>query len=124
MQLGHIACQIASKGMGMRVIGVDAASKRDLVLDSGAEIFIDHLQGQGDEVVKAATNGLGAQAVLVLAAANSAYASGMSMLKFGGSLVCVGMPDGALEPIATAFPQHMVGRTSRMLQQVVWLTSF
>jgi propanol-preferring alcohol dehydrogenase len=31
--------------MGMRVIGIDSASKRDLVLDSGAELFIDHLQG-------------------------------------------------------------------------------
>jgi propanol-preferring alcohol dehydrogenase len=109
VQLGHIACQIASRGMGMRVIGIDSASKRDLVLDSGAELFIDHLQGQEDEKVKAATDGLGAQAVLVLTAANLAYASGMSMLRFGGSLVCVGVPDGALEPIATAFPQHMVG---------------
>jgi propanol-preferring alcohol dehydrogenase len=44
-----------------------------------------------------------------LTAANLAYASGMSMLRFGGSLVCVGVPDGTLEPIATAFPQHMVG---------------
>lgn len=95
--------------MGMRVIGVDSASKRDLVLDSGAKIFIDHVQGHEEEVVKAATDGLGAQAVWVLTAANSAYASGMSMLRFGGALVCVGMPDGALEPIATAYPQHMVG---------------
>ena len=71
----------------MRVIGVDSASKRDLVLDSGAELFIDHLQGHEDELVKAATDGLGAQAVLVLTAANSAYASGMSMLRFGGEKV-------------------------------------
>jgi propanol-preferring alcohol dehydrogenase len=117
VQLGHIACQIASRGMGMRVIGVDSASKRDLVLDSGAELFIDHLQGHEDELVKAATDGLGAQAVLVLTAANSAYASGMSMLRFGGALVCVGMPDGALKPIATAYPQHMVGYTLRMLRR-------
>lgn len=98
--------------MGMRVIGVDSASKRDLVLDSGAEIFIDHLQGNEDEAVNAATDGLGAQAVLVLTAVNSAYACGTSMLIFGGSLVCVGMPDGVLKPIETAYPQHMVRSSS------------
>lgn len=69
----------------MRVIGIDSSGKRDLVVGSGAEVFIDHLQEKEDEAVKAATDGLGAQAVLVLTAANSAYARCMSMLRFGGS---------------------------------------
>nr|POE89288.1 alcohol dehydrogenase 2 [Quercus suber] len=72
--LGHLACQIASRGMGMRVIGIDAGSKKDLVLASGAEVFIDHTQGTAEDEVKKVTGGLGAKAVLVLTAANGAYA--------------------------------------------------
>lgn len=72
--LGHLACQIASRGMGMRVIGIDAGNKKDIVVASGAEVFIDHTEGNAEEEVKKATGGLGAQAVLVLTAANGAYA--------------------------------------------------
>ncbi|KAK3669428.1 hypothetical protein LTR78_010688 [Recurvomyces mirabilis] len=113
--LGHLATQIASRGMGMRVIGIDHGSKEDIAKESGAEIFIDHTKGNADEEVKKATGGLGAQAVLVLTAANAAYASGMGMLKFGGTLVCVGLPEGDLQPIATAFPQVMVAKAQRIV---------
>lgn len=58
----------------MRVIAIDAGSKRDIALECGAELFIDHTQGKAEEEVKKATGGLGAQAVLVLTAANAAYA--------------------------------------------------
>lgn len=71
---GHLATQIASRGMGMRVIGIDAGSKEDLVKECGAEVFIDHTKGNAEEEVKKATGGLGAQAVLVLTASNAAYA--------------------------------------------------
>ncbi|KAK1090707.1 hypothetical protein LTR48_007772 [Friedmanniomyces endolithicus] len=72
--LGHLATQIASRGMSMRVIGIDAGSKEDLVKECGAEVFIDHTKGNAEEEVKKATGGLGAQAVLVLTASNAAYA--------------------------------------------------
>lgn len=61
--------------MGMRVIGVDHPSKKELVLNSGAEHFIDHTTSKDVGAdVKALTGGLGAEAVLVLTAANPAYA--------------------------------------------------
>lgn len=71
---GHLACQIAQRSLGLRVIGVDHPSKRDLVLSSGAEHFIDHTTSKdiGAEV-QALTEGYGAHAVLVLTAANPAY---------------------------------------------------
>lgn len=73
--LGHLAVQIAARGMGLRVIGVDQGSKKDLVMKSGAEHFIDHTSSKSvAEDVKALTGGLGAHAVLVLTAANGAYA--------------------------------------------------
>jgi alcohol dehydrogenase, propanol-preferring len=100
--LGHLACQIASRGLGLRVIGVDHGSKKDIATECGAEVFIDHTEGKVEEEVKKVTGGLGAQAVLVLTAANAAYASGMGLLKFGGTLVCVGLPEGELKAIATA----------------------
>lgn len=73
--LGHLACQMAARGMGMRIIGIDHPSKKDLILKSGAEHFIDHTTSKDVGAdVKALTGGLGAEAVLVLTAANAAYA--------------------------------------------------
>ncbi|KAI9696916.1 MAG: hypothetical protein M1820_007991 [Bogoriella megaspora] len=106
--LGHIAVQLASRGMALRVIGVDHGSKKQLVLDSGAEHFIDHTEGKVEEEVKRVTGGFGAHAVLVLTAANGAYASATDLLRFGGRLVCVGLPEGDLKAIAGAFPQIMI----------------
>lgn len=73
--LGHLAVQIASKGMGLRVIGIDQGNKKDIIMDSGAEHFIDHTASKSvQDEVNAVTGGLGAHAVLVLTAANGAYA--------------------------------------------------
>ncbi|EMC96853.1 hypothetical protein BAUCODRAFT_491924 [Baudoinia panamericana UAMH 10762] len=113
--LGHLATQIASRGMGMRVIGIDAGSKKDIAMDCGAEHFIDHTQGNAEEEVKRITGGLGAQAVLVLTAANAAYGMAMTLLKFGGTLVCVGLPEGELKPIATAYPQMLVAKAQKIV---------
>lgn len=107
--LGHLACQIASRSMGLRVIGIDAGSKKSVALESGAEHFIDHTAPGGAEAeVTKLTGGLGAQAVIVCTAANAAYASAIGMLKFGGCLVCVGLPEGELKAIAGASPTAMV----------------
>ena len=105
--LGHLAVQIA-RGMGFRVIGIDSGSKKDFAIECGAEIFIDFEKQNAEEEVKNATGGLGAQAVLVLTAANGAYAMAMNLLRFAGTMVCVGIPEGELKPIATAYPWMMV----------------
>lgn len=34
----------------------------------------------------------------------------MGLLKFGGTCVCVGLPEGELKPIATAYPQFLVAK--------------
>jgi propanol-preferring alcohol dehydrogenase len=49
--LGHLAVQIAAKGLGLRVIGIDHPSKKELVMECGAEVFIDHTQGKAEEEV-------------------------------------------------------------------------
>lgn len=39
----------------------------------------------------------------------------MTLLRFGGTLVCVGLPEGELKPIATAFPQVMVAKEQKIV---------
>ncbi|KAL8707902.1 MAG: hypothetical protein Q9220_007122 [cf. Caloplaca sp. 1 TL-2023] len=66
--LGHIAVQLASRGMALRVIGIDAGSKEKLVRDCGAEHFIDvakHDEKSMVEEVTRTADGLGASAVIV-----------------------------------------------------------
>ncbi|KAL8720393.1 MAG: hypothetical protein Q9225_002745 [Loekoesia sp. 1 TL-2023] len=108
---GHIAVQLASRGMAMRVIGIDAGSKEKLVRDCGAEHFIDVSKHDDksitEEVVKTA-GGLGASAVIVCTSSNKAYAQSIDMLRFGGTVVCVGVPEGTPEPIASALPGKLV----------------
>lgn len=55
-------------------------------------------------IVADVCSGLGASAVIVCTASNKAYAQALDFLRFGGTLVCVGMPEGDSVPIAKAFP--------------------
>ncbi|OJJ65611.1 hypothetical protein ASPBRDRAFT_35810 [Aspergillus brasiliensis CBS 101740] len=113
--LGHLATSIGSRGLGLRIIGVDHGSKEALVKENGAEAFVNITRFPRDddgaaiaEHVKSLTGGHGAHAVIVCTASNGAYAQAVSMLRFNGSLVCVGIPEGDLVPIATASPARMV----------------
>jgi alcohol dehydrogenase, propanol-preferring len=117
--------------MALRVIGIDHGSKESLVKECGAEIFLDITKFDDNtlaEEVKKVTggkefllkailgiwnqnwrpSGLGASAVIVCTASNKAYAQALDFLRFGGTLVCVGMPEGDMVPIAKAFPAMMV----------------
>ena len=65
--LGHIATQLAAKGMGMRVVAIDHSSKRDLAMQMGAEHFVGiDTESDVPAAVTKLTDGLGAQACLVL----------------------------------------------------------
>ncbi|KAL4893333.1 chaperonin 10-like protein [Aspergillus ambiguus] len=115
--LGHIAVQLASKGMGLRVIGVDHGSKAELVKASGAEHFVDitkfPMDDNGEAIsshVKSLADGLGVHAAIVCTASNAAYAQALQFLRFNGTLVCVGIPENDPKPIASAFPAAMIGK--------------
>lgn len=89
--------------MALRIVGIDHGSKEQLVKDCGAEVFIDITKFDDNtiaEEVKRVTGGFGASAVIVCTAANGAYAQALSFLRFGGTLICVGIPEGDLKPIA------------------------
>ncbi|KAL2851879.1 chaperonin 10-like protein [Aspergillus pseudoustus] len=104
--VGHLACQIASRSLGLRVIGVDFARKEELVVRScGAEAFIalDQTDDRVSPVMKI-TSGQGAAGVLVCTGADSAFAEGLEMLRFNGVAVVVGVQEGRERPIANASP--------------------
>lgn len=108
--------------MALRIIGIDHGSKESLVKECGAEVFLDITKFDDTSIVeevKKVTGGLGASAVIVCTAANGAYAQALNFLKFGGTLVCVGMPEGEPKPIAGAFPAEMVGNhTQRVASSI------
>ncbi|KAI0400180.1 alcohol dehydrogenase-like protein [Xylaria palmicola] len=119
--LGTVATSLAAQGMGFRVVGIDMPSKRAAVLESGAEHFIDLTafddKGLGDEVKR--LTGLGASAVIVCAASNRAYAQAFPMLRFGGTLVCVGIPEGDAVAIAGAAPGPIIGLHHKIVAATV-----
>lgn len=120
--LGHLGIQIGARGMAMRMIGIDHGSKESLVKECGAEAFIDITKFDDKtigEEVKRITGGLGASAVVVCTASNRAYAQALSMLRFGGSLVCVGMPEGDSVPLGGSYPMFIVTQQLRIIGSAV-----
>jgi propanol-preferring alcohol dehydrogenase len=96
--------------MAYRILGIDHGSKEGLVKECGAEAFLDVTKFDDKtiaEEVKKITGGYGAAAVIVCTASNKAYAQALNFLRFGGTLVCVGMPEGDSQPIAKSFPAAM-----------------
>lgn len=102
--------------MGFRVIGVDHSSKKDIVLSSGAEHFIP-VDGTDSipDAVKSLTDGMGAHSVLVLTANNAAYAVTVELVRFGGTIVVVGIPEGDPVPIASALPALLVAKAAKII---------
>lgn len=125
--LGHLALQIGSRGMGFRMIGIDLGEKEKLAKECGAEVFYNLANYSRDddgtnklvEDVKAATGGAGAAATVVCTGSNAAYAQCLSFLKFGGTLVCVGIPEGDPVPIQTANPAALLARELRIVGSAV-----
>lgn len=120
--LGHIAVQLASRAFGFRVIGVDEGSKEKVVIDSGAEAFLDLHKLKGDALtreVKSMTDGVGPHAVVICAAANSAYAQGVDFLRPGGTLVGIGMPGGAPAPISSLSPGLLVQKELKIVGSIL-----
>jgi propanol-preferring alcohol dehydrogenase len=118
--LGRLAVQYGARGIGHRIIGIDHSSKKDLVMESGAEHFIP-VDGTDDmaEAVKAVTGGLGAHAVVVCTAHQGAYDTSLDLLRFGGRMVCVGVPEGQVNPIKSAHPSAFVARALQIVGSAV-----
>ncbi|KAF2173949.1 hypothetical protein M409DRAFT_62154 [Zasmidium cellare ATCC 36951] len=89
--LGHIGLQIAN-AKGYRVIAIDVGiSRRDACLTSGATEFFDAGGDVVDEI-KRITGGYGTHGVIVAVGSQSAYSTGLQVVRNGGTVVCVGIP--------------------------------
>jgi len=119
--LGHLAVQYSARAMGHRVIGIDHSSKEKLAKDSGAEVFFGFDKSGKDLVnhVREATSGLGAKAVIVVTASNAAYDTAIDMLRFGGVLVCVGIPEGDAVPIGGAKAGSLLQQEKKIVGSAV-----
>lgn len=40
---------------------------------------------------------------------------GIDLLRFGGTLVCVGLPEGDLKAISTAYPQVLIAKAQKIV---------
>lgn len=118
--LGHLAVQYGARAIGHRVIGIDHSSKKDLIMESGAEHFIpvDGTESLA-EAVKAVTGGHGAHAVVVCTAHQGAYDESVNLLRFGGRVVCVGIPEGDMKPIGSANPGVLVAKALEIVGSAV-----
>jgi propanol-preferring alcohol dehydrogenase len=107
--LGSLAIQYA-KTMGLHVLALDHGSKGDFCKKLGADAFIDFTKFD-DEGLVAEVQRLtkeGAHAILVTNSSTKAYNQSLDLLRFGGTLVCVGLPEVNPEPIAGALPGNLI----------------
>ncbi|QGA20491.1 hypothetical protein EYB26_008195 [Talaromyces marneffei] len=122
--LGHLALQMGANGMGYEMIGVDYGDKGNFAKECGANTFFDVTKyASNEDLVKAikesTPDGLGAAAVIVCTASNEAYAAALKVLRFAGTLVCVGVPEGKQVPIATADPASLISKEIRIVGSLV-----
>lgn len=100
--------------MGYRMLGVDMGDKETISRECGAEDFFDlskygkGAEGKLIEDVKAATGGRGVAAVIVCTGHNAAYAQALSLLRIGGTVVCVGIPEGGEVAMPNATPSQFI----------------
>ena len=120
--LGHMAVQYA-KADGYKVIAVDHGSKKSIVVDKlHADAFVDFTQfddaGLAAEIHKIA-DGRGAHAVIVCNASKHVYDQALNYLRNNGTLVCVGLPEHDLNPIANAIPAILIAKTATITGSAV-----
>ncbi|KAL6229336.1 hypothetical protein BDW75DRAFT_245829 [Aspergillus navahoensis] len=107
--LGHLAVQYG-KALGLRVLAIDHGSKKDYCLEIGADAFVDFTQFNDDELaaqVKQVTDG-GCHSLLVCNASSRAYDQALDLLRYAGTLVCVGIPERDVHPIKGTEPWKII----------------
>lgn len=94
--LGHLAVQYAV-AQGRRVIAVDTGDdKKKLCLGYGAHAFLDFKDpGNFIDKVKEVSGGQGPHAAIIASGSGAAYEAALDYLRPHGTLVAVGLPQGA-----------------------------
>ncbi|KAI9931704.1 hypothetical protein ASPWEDRAFT_105589 [Aspergillus wentii DTO 134E9] len=95
--LGHIGVQIAARVRKLRVIAIDSGdAKRQLILDSGAEVFVDYKTEDVAARVLEVT-GEGAHATIVVPGTKEAFAMAPQLVRNLGIIVNVGLPPNEMD---------------------------
>ncbi|KAK5043610.1 hypothetical protein LTR84_011370 [Exophiala bonariae] len=106
--LGHLACEIGSRALGFRILGIDTSEKEQFVRDCGAQEFLSVGDEALIEKVRQITGG-GAALVMVCTGANAAYAQALDFLRFHGILMAIGLPERDQQlPIQSANPNKLI----------------
>jgi propanol-preferring alcohol dehydrogenase len=105
--------------MGMRVIAVDGGdAKRDMSLKLGAEKYLDFTSTSDlpGEIAKVTT--YGAHAAIVFAASKASYEQAPLMLRPGGTVVAVGLPNDP-STVVGASPYLLCSRRLNIVGSIV-----
>ena len=112
--------------MGLRVIAIDTGeAKKSLALSLGAEKWIDFRAPLTGDLVNdfyAATNWLGAHAVLVTSGEKAAYAVALKYLRSRGRLICVGLPPNGLVELSTTLVAARVSIRMIYSPHFMWIS--
>ncbi|KAI0020856.1 alcohol dehydrogenase [Xylariomycetidae sp. FL0641] len=95
--LGSMALQYA-RAMGLRTIAIDGgADKGRMCAALGAAAYVDFTTSQDvvADVKAASADGLGPQAVIILAVAERPFQQATQYVRSRGTIICIGMPAGA-----------------------------
>ncbi|KAK6495063.1 hypothetical protein TWF481_003090 [Arthrobotrys musiformis] len=120
--LGHLAVQFVKNSYKANVIAIDAGSKESFCKGLGADVFLDfrtHSDEQLAEAVKGTTGGAGAHVVLVTTGSQKSYDQGLALLRPGGKMVCVGIPDGVDTPINGATASQIATSQKQIIGSAV-----
>lgn len=115
--LGHLGIQYA-KALHGKVIAIDHPSKEAFCKGLGADAFIDYTKFETGDAIKAEVFKIaedGVKTVLACTSINRIYGQAMGFLGFRGTLVCIGVPAGELEPIGGSFAAAMIGMETTIL---------
>ncbi|EPS41802.1 hypothetical protein H072_4258 [Dactylellina haptotyla CBS 200.50] len=120
--LGHLAIQFVKNSYKGRVIAVDAGAKESFCKKLGADAFLDFRNYNDEELAKAVkelTGGAGAHVVLVTTGSQKSYDQSIGLLRPGGKMICVGIPDGEENPIKGLVASHIATQQKQVIGSAI-----
>ncbi|KAJ6255983.1 hypothetical protein Dda_9276 [Drechslerella dactyloides] len=120
--LGHLAIQFVKNSKKGKVIAIDDGTKEEFCRKLGADAFLDFRKYSDEELadaVKTATGGPGAHVVLVTTSSQKSYDQAIGLLRPGGKMVCVGIPEGQETPIKGVVASHIATKQKQVIGSAV-----
>ncbi|KAF3903635.1 hypothetical protein AA313_de0205291 [Arthrobotrys entomopaga] len=116
--LGHLAIQFVKNSYKAKVIAIDTGAKEEFCRKLGAEAFFDFRKYTDEELAKAVKDiagGAGAHVILITAGSQNSYDQAIELIRPGGKMICVGIPEGEETPIKGAVPSHIATKQKQII---------